>query len=93
MLELQLTITAEQALAECRRRGLVIASRRELANRPRSSHWHLHAPGRAGTLELSEWQGKVSVKVHPLRQGDWAVGLAQELARLHVLEGQRNPSA
>ena len=92
MLELHLTITAEQTLAECRRRGLVVASRRALAGRRGSSHWHLHVPGKAGTLEVSEWEGKVWVKVHPLRQGDWAIGLAHELARLHgpAGEGIRN---
>ena len=59
MLELDLNLTAEQALAECRRHGLVITSRRELAGRPGSSHWHLRIPDRAGTLELNEWQGRV----------------------------------
>lgn len=76
-------MTAEEALDECRRRGLVIVSRRELAGRPGSSHWHLNIPGQMGTLELSEWRGKVWVKVHPLREGTWAVGLAKELAQLN----------
>jgi hypothetical protein len=81
-LELSLPLTAEQALAECRRRGLVITSERELAGRPGSKHWHLRIPDRAGTLELSEWNGRVWVKVHPLREGEWAPGLARELAQL-----------
>ena len=82
MLELALMVTAGQALAECQRRGLVVASRRELAGKAGSSHWHLHVPGRAGTLELSEAQGHVWVKVHPLRDGGWARELARELAAL-----------
>ena len=82
MLELTLTLSAEQALAECRRRGLVIASERRLAGRAGSRHWHLRIPGRPGTLELNAWQDRVWVKVHPLREGVWAVGLAQELAAM-----------
>lgn len=73
-------LTAEQVLDECGRRGLVIRSERELAGRSGSHHWHLHMPGRPGTLELSEWQNQVSVKVHPLRDGGWASALAHELA-------------
>jgi hypothetical protein len=38
VLEPDLNLTAEQALAECHRHGLVIASRRELARRPGCSH-------------------------------------------------------
>ena len=82
MLELDLKLTAAQALAECQRRGLVITSQRELAGRTGSSHWHLRIPRHAGTLELNEWQGRVWVKVHPLRQGAWATDLARELAGL-----------
>ena len=80
MLELDLTLTAEQALEECRGRGLVVRSERELAGRSGSHHWHLRMPGRAGTLELNEWQDRVWVKVHPLRDGGWAVALARELS-------------
>ncbi len=81
MLELDLTLTAEQALIECRRRGLDVTSERSLAGRDGSKHWHLHMPGRPGTLELNAWKDRVWVKVHPLRQGDWAPQLARELAR------------
>jgi hypothetical protein len=80
MLELDLKLTADQALAECRRRGLVIISQRELAGCPGSSHWHLRFPGHPGTLELNELDGRVWVKVHPLREGSWAKDLARELA-------------
>lgn len=68
VIELDLKLTAGQALAECRRRGLVITSRRELARRTGSTHWHLSIPGRAGTLELNEWRGRVWVKsIHSAR--------------------------
>jgi hypothetical protein len=80
MLELRLEITAGQVLDECRRRGLVVRSERELAGRTGSHHWHLRMPGRPGTLELSEWQNRVWVKVHPLRDGGWATAFANELS-------------
>ena len=80
MLELTLKLTAAQALDECRRRGLVVRSERALAKRAGSHHWHLRMPGHVGTLELSEWQNRVWVKVHPLRDGGWATVLAHELS-------------
>ena len=80
MLELDLKLTAKQVLDECRRRGLVVRSERELAARAGSHHWHLRTPGRPGTLELTEWQNRVWVKVHPLRDGGWATAIAHELA-------------
>lgn len=84
MLELDLRLTADEALDECSRRGLVVVSERELAGRPGSKHWHLHMPDRNGTLELNEWKGRAWVKVHPLREGDasWVRTLAQDLAAL-----------
>ena len=82
MLELDLALTASQALDECRRRGLVVASERALAGRSDSRHWHLRIPGRPGTLELNEWQERVWVKVHPRRTGEWASALACELAAM-----------
>jgi hypothetical protein len=33
-----------------------------------------------GTLELSEWQNRVWVKVHPLHGGGWTARLAHELS-------------
>ena len=81
MLELELALTADQALDECRRRGLVVTSERVLAGRAAGRHWHLRVPGRAGTLELSARNTRVWVKVHPLRQGDWAPEMARELAK------------
>jgi hypothetical protein len=82
VLELDLNLTTEQALAECHRRGLIIQSERELAGRAGSKYWHLRIPGRAGTLELNEWQGRVWVNVHPRREGGWAHELADDLSNL-----------
>jgi hypothetical protein len=69
VLELDLSLTAGQVLEECSGRGLVVRSERELAGLVGSRHWHLGEPGRAGTLELNEWQSRVWVKVHPLLGG------------------------
>jgi hypothetical protein len=80
MLELNLKLTAGQVLDLCHRRGLVVRSERELAGRAGSHHWHLRVPGRPGTLELNEWQNRVWVKVHPLRDGGWATAVAHELS-------------
>lgn len=80
VLELDLRVTADEALAECRQRGLVVRSERELAGRSGSHHWHLGFPERNGTLELSEWQDRVWVKVHPMRDGGWATAFAHELS-------------
>lgn len=75
-------MTSEEALAECTRRGLIVTSERELAGCPGSRHWHLRSPDRTGTLELNEWQDAVWVKVHPLREGEWAPDVARALAAL-----------
>jgi hypothetical protein len=80
VLELDLNVTAGEALDECRRRGLAVRSKRELSGRAGSDHWHLGFPHRAGTLELNEWQKGVWVKVHPRRDGGWATALAHELS-------------
>lgn len=80
MIRLDLPEGLERALTECARRGLVVRSERELAGRPGSRHLHLGSPGRAGTLELSEADGRAWVQVHPLRDGGWAGDLARELA-------------
>jgi len=83
VLELDLTLTAEEALAICLERGLAVTSERELAGSPGSKHWHLSRPGHAGTLELSERDSRASVKVHSRREGTWAPRLARELAARH----------
>jgi hypothetical protein len=80
MLELDIELTAGEVLEECRRRGLVVRSERELAGRHGSRHWHLAIPGRPGTLELNDWRSRVWVNVHPLRDGGWASALAYELS-------------
>ena len=82
VLRLDLNVKADQALAECRERGLVVQSERALAARPGSHHWHLRIPGRAGTLELNESGGRVWVKVHRMRDGGWATALAHDLTAL-----------
>jgi hypothetical protein len=82
VVELDLPLTADEALAECLRRGLVVASERPLAGRPGSRHWHLRMADRPGTLELSKDGDRVWVKVHPRRAGEWAPDLARELATL-----------
>jgi hypothetical protein len=84
VLELDLKLDANDALSECRRRGLVVRSERELAGRPGSRHCHLAMPGRRGTLELNDWQGRAWVKVHPRRDGGWASALAHQLAALET---------
>jgi hypothetical protein len=83
MLELDLRLSADEALAECLCRGLVVASERPLAGRPGSRHWHLRMHDRPGTLELTEDDDRVTVKVHPRREGDWAPALARDLAARH----------
>ena len=79
MLELGVDLSAEQVLQECERRGLVVRSEREPGRCKGGRRWHLRVPGRAGTLELSECDGRGSVKVHPRRDGGWARTLAVEL--------------
>ena len=79
MLELRVSLSAEEVLCECRRRGLVVRTERGLAGREGGRHWHLGTPGRPGTLELSEWRSDVWLKVHPRRDGGWARTLATEL--------------
>ena len=86
MLELTLTLNAEEALEGCGRRVLVIVSERQLAGRPGSRHWHLRIPARSGTLELTAWKGRSWVKVHPLREGEWAAGTARRLALMRRLQ-------
>jgi hypothetical protein len=79
MLELSVDLSADEVLQECERRGLVVRSERALGSCQGGRHWHLHIPGRPGTLELNECRGQVSVKVHPRRDGGWASTLAADL--------------
>jgi hypothetical protein len=80
MIEVQVSVSGDQALQECLRRGLVVRSERELGGRPGSRHYHLAFPGRQGTLELSEWQGKVWFSVNERRDCGWVSGLAHDIA-------------
>jgi hypothetical protein len=79
VLELSVNLNAEQVLQECERRGLVVRSERELGSGRGGRHWHLHLPGRPGTLEMNDCRGQVSLKVHPRRDGGWASTLAAEI--------------
>jgi hypothetical protein len=78
--ELDLKLTARQALEECFKHGLAVQSERELVGRAGSHHWHLRKPGRPGTLELNDRRSCVWVTVHPLRDGGWATAFANELS-------------
>lgn len=78
VLELSVDLSAEEVLRECERRGLVVRSERGLGSCPGGRHWHLYIPSRPGTLELNECRGRISVKVHPRRDGGWAGTLAAE---------------
>ena len=80
MIRLELPDGLDHALAECERRGLAVASQRELAGHPGSRHLHLRFPDRLGTIELSEADGRAWVQVHARRDGGWARDLAGELA-------------
>jgi NAD(P)-dependent dehydrogenase (short-subunit alcohol dehydrogenase family) len=82
MLELDLQLSSAAALALCAQHGVVVRSEGQLAGIPGSHHWHLHRPGRPGTVELSEAEGRVWVKVHPLRDGGWARDFAREVASI-----------
>jgi hypothetical protein len=84
VLELSVDLSAERVLQECERRGLVVRSERDLGGCDGGRHWHLRIPGRPGTLELDDCRGRVSVKVHQLRDGGWARTLTAEL---HALPG------
>lgn len=86
VLQLSVNLDAARVLEECERRGLVVRSERGLGGCQGGRHWHLHIPGRAGTLEMNDCRGQVSVKVHPRRDGGWASALAAEL---HALSDQQ----
>lgn len=75
MVQLLLPVSAEDALDECRQRGL---ADRELG-RQGNRHWRVRMPGRPGHLELSELDGRAWVEVDTERDG-WANRIASELA-------------
>ena len=54
MIEVQVSLSREEALAECSRRGLIVRSDREIAGRAGSHHYHLAFPDKPGTLELND---------------------------------------
>jgi hypothetical protein len=77
-LELSVDLSAERVLQECERLGLVVRIESDLGGCRGGRHWHLRIPGRPGTLEVNECRARVSVKVHPRRDGGWASMLAHE---------------
>lgn len=81
MIEVDLAADSELALQECLRRGLVIRSERELAGRAGSRHYHLAYPGRPGTLELSELDGRSWFAVNERRDCGWVSDFARDVAR------------
>jgi hypothetical protein len=80
MIEVQISLSREEALAACSRRGLMVRSHREIAGRRGSHHYHLAFPDKPGTLELNEWQGNVWFSVNERRDCGWATALAREIA-------------
>jgi hypothetical protein len=89
MTDVPVTAGVEDALAECLRRGLEIRSRRQLAGRPGSHHYHLALPGKPGTLELSEWQGEVWFSVNERRDCGWVTDFARTTAAALAAAGKR----
>jgi hypothetical protein len=82
MIEVPVVGSVDQALGECLRQGLAVRSERELGGRPGSRHYHLAFPGKPGTLELSEWQGRVWLSVNERRDCGWVAEFAQGIAAL-----------
>lgn len=77
--EILLSVSVDEALEECRRRGLV---ERELGRLHGIRHSRVRMPGRRGKLELSEWDGRAWLKVPVETEGKWASTVAWELAHL-----------
>jgi hypothetical protein len=82
VIEIDTGLPAKHVLAECRKRGLRV---REIPAGstpayPGNRHWHIRRPEGPGTLELTEWRGRVWLKVAANRDGGWATALARKLA-------------
>lgn len=80
MFEITVSWSAEELLAECAARGLVVKLDTVLRTKPGGRHWHLAYPKRPGTLEVTDTGRDVSLKVATNRDGGWATALAMELA-------------
>ena len=80
MFEVTVSWTAEELLAECAARGLVVKLDTVVRTKPGGRHWHLAYPKRSGTLEVTDTGREVSLKVATNRDGGWATDLAMELA-------------
>jgi hypothetical protein len=73
-------LDADDLLDLCRREGLVVRLERSHRTKPGSRHWHLAMPGRRGTLELTEWQGRVWLTVKDRWDGGWVSEFAASMA-------------
>ncbi len=80
MTELPVSASVDRALGECLRRGLEVRSERGLAGRSGSRHYHLAFPGKAGTLELSECEGRTWFSINERRDCGWVSDFAREVA-------------
>ena len=81
MIEVTVDRSAADVLEDCFRRGLVVKLEQPVRNKPGARHWHLGYPRRTGVLEMTDVDGRVSLKVADNRDGGWATELARELAR------------
>ena len=57
-------------------------SRTPLPGRPGGWTWHLGLPGRTGTLEVNEWQGRAWLRLPSNRASARVEEVAEELDRL-----------
>lgn len=80
MFKIEVSRSAQDILKECASRGLVVKLDTVVVKKPGGRHWHLGYPKRAGTLEVTDAGGEVSLKVAMNRDGGWATALALELA-------------
>jgi len=80
MIDIPISGSLEQALGECLRQGLEVRSEREIAGQPGSHHYHLASPGRPGTLELTESQGRTWFSINERRDCGWVSDFARAIA-------------
>ena len=78
--EIDVALTAEEILRTCERAGLEVRFTRPHRTKPGSRHWHLAFPATPGTLELTEWRGRVWLTVRPGWDGGWVADFAEALA-------------
>jgi hypothetical protein len=71
---------SDRILADCLARGLRVEKLASGTTTPGSRNWQVKKPGAAGTLEVAESHGMVTLRVAESRDGGWAADLASELA-------------